>query len=133
MFEGDIYDASIQDLYIGTSKAAQQPKVTIKWVVTSEYSGIEIMTKKEKEKHITTIGENVLETASLQPQAIWKLSGLWKEVTGEPKIPMGDYEVEELETILKEQLVGYACKIQVEPDLTQTPPRMSVVARIPKG
>lgn len=127
VFPGDVYNANIQDLFLGTSKAGA-PKVTIKWVITSEYSGVGKMSKAEKKNFQTVIGENVLESFSLQPQAIWKLSSLYKEVTGD-KLPVGDFTEEELEGILKNALIGYACKLHLEQDESQGQPRMQVMER----
>jgi hypothetical protein len=101
----DTYEASIQDLFYGLSQT-KNPKITMKWVVQSEYSG------KHDKDYQSTIGENVLESYSLQTKAVWKLNSLYKQITGE-KLPMGDYEPEEFTSMIKEALVGAECMIDV--------------------
>ena len=118
----DTYDAQIQDLFTGSSKAGN-PKITVKWVVTSEYSG-----KKTKDYKPTT-GENVLENFSLLPQAVWNLNSLWTEVTGE-KLPHGDYSLEEFGEILKTQLIGAEFKIDVTTSTESGDERSNIVNRM---
>ena len=50
----DTYLAAIQDMFLGESRTGN-PKLTVKWVVRSEYSG------KHGKDYVSTIGENVLE------------------------------------------------------------------------
>lgn len=105
----DTYEVAIQDLFYGISRTSQQPKITIKWVVQSEYSG------KHDKDYISTVGENVLEAYSLQPNAIWKLNGLYKTVTGE-RLPMGDYEPEEFVGMVKDALKGFEAMADIATD-----------------
>jgi len=85
----DTYRATIADVFIGKSKSSGQPKATVKWTITSEYSG-----PTEDEDYVTTVGETVLDTYSLQPQAIWRLNDTYKLLTND-RLPMGDYSDEE--------------------------------------
>lgn len=102
----DTYEAAIQDLFYGISRTSSQPKVTLKWTVQSEYSG------KHDKDYITTVGETVLESYSLQPKALWKLNNLYKLVTGD-RLPHADYEPEEFVQMIKDSLVGSECVIDV--------------------
>lgn len=104
----DTYDVAIQDLFYGQS-AAKQPKLTCKYVVRSECSDKKVTSEP---KYISTIGENVLETFSLQPQALFNLNGFYKQVTGEG-LPMGDFEMEEFVQLLKDTLVGAEGKLDL--------------------
>lgn len=105
----DTYEVAIQDLFYGISKTSQQPKVTIKWVVQSEYSG------KHDKDYQSTVGENVLEAYSLQPNAVWKLNSLYKLATGN-RLPMGDYEPEEFTSMIKDALIGFEAMADVATD-----------------
>lgn len=99
------YEATIADVYMGVSQA-NQPKCTIKYTVTSE---AEDLPKGED----TTIGETVLETFSLQPQAMFRLNDLFKDVTGD-RLPEGDMTEEEFKNLLIENLKGEDMSIVVE-------------------
>jgi hypothetical protein len=104
----DTYDAVIQDMFLGVSKTGN-PKLTVKWLVQSEYTG------EKDEDYISTVGENVLETYSLQPQALWNLNDLYKSVTGD-RLPQGDYDEEEFLEMLKNALLGASMKIRLITD-----------------
>lgn len=103
----DSYEAEIQDIFLGES-ASKNPKATVKYIVLTEYTG-----KKLPEGIETTVGCVLLESFSLQPQAVWKLNGLWKDVKGE-NLPQGDFSKEEFEAMLKEELIGKAFTLLVD-------------------
>lgn len=123
VFQEDTYEARIRDVYVKLSKESQEPKATVSWVVTSEYSG-----KKAKD-HITTVGEVVLETFSLQPQAVWNLNDLYTAATGD-RIPQGEFEGDSFEQLLKNALTGFTCKIRLIQDDYTGSTRMKVEERI---
>ena len=102
----DTYTAAIQDIFGGLSKASNEPKVTVKWVVKTEFSG------DHGEDYKSTIGENVLDTYSLQEKAMFRINGLWKQIKGE-NIPQADYELDEFVNLLKSELVGAEFMIDV--------------------
>jgi len=104
----DTYEAAIQDFFLGKSKEGN-PKLTCKWVITSEYTG------KHGKGYVTTVGENVLDDFSLLPQALWRLNSLYKAITGE-KIPHGDYENEGFLELVKSALVGASGHIELITD-----------------
>jgi len=118
----DTYDATIQDIFYGLSKASDAPKLTVKWVITSEFSG------KQDKNYVSTIGENVLETFSLQPQALWNLNDLYMDVVGEP-LPQGDHEPEAFVAMMKEKLLGAEGKIRIEIDPASGEERSKVAER----
>lgn len=121
----DTYEASIQDIFYGMSKTSGAPKLTVKWVVQSEYSG------KHGEDYVSTVGENVLEAYSLQPNALWKLNNLYKTTTGE-RLPQGDYQPEEFVDMVKNALIGAECLIDVMTDSSQGRERSVVANILPK-
>jgi len=92
-----VANAEISDLIFGTSQA-NKPKMTVKYVITDEMEGL-------GDDEPSAVGENVLETYSLQPQALWKVNDLYKMCTGE-RIPQGDHDKEEFEGMLIDALVG---------------------------
>jgi hypothetical protein len=96
--------AVIDKVMLGMSKG-NQPKATVRWIVTSE-----MHPAGSKE---STIGEVVLETFSLQPQAIWNLNGLYKEATGE-RLPQGDFPPVEFESMLNTALKGHEANLILE-------------------
>lgn len=102
----DTYEAVLQDLFGGISQA-KKPKITVKWLIQSEYSG-----EKGKD-YESTIGQNVLESYSLQENAMWKLNSLYKQVTDE-NLPHQDFEMDELVNFLKDALKGQEFKIDVQ-------------------
>lgn len=97
------YDAEFSDLFLGQSQT-QKPKMTVKYVITSEYDG------PKTDNFKTTIGEPVIETFSLQPQAMFNLNGLYKAVT-DKDIPAREYTDEEFAAFIKEALAGARFKL----------------------
>lgn len=85
--------AIIEKVILGISHNSQQPKATFRYVIS------------EMEGNDEAAGQNVLETFSLQPQAMFNLNDVWKEVTGE-RLPMGEFSKEEFENMLNETLAG---------------------------
>lgn len=84
--------ASLEKLAWGLSQA-KQPKVTFMYTVLDELN--------DDSDQPTTVGERVLETYSLQPQALFKLNDAYKEVAGEG-LPVGDHDPEEFHTMIEE-------------------------------
>ena len=107
----DTYQASLSDWFLGKSKAGQ-PKLTAKWVITSECNDPDVVKDK---KYESTIGADVLDNYSLQPQALWKLNGLYKQVTGE-KLPHGDFDEEGFHQMIKESLLGIEAELDIVTD-----------------
>jgi len=95
-----LYEAQIADCFLGKSQA-NQPKLTVKYTITSEYDGPEAKAKGFE----PTVGATVIESFSLQEQAIWKLNDLYKKVTGE-RIPAGETSEEAFLAAMKKVLVG---------------------------
>ena len=96
--------AAIEGLSLGKSKE-NQPKVTVRYICLTE-----LYPSDSKD---STIGERILETFSLQPQALWRINDLYKEATGE-NIPQGDYEDLELQEILEGDLKGTEWNLLLE-------------------
>lgn len=99
-------EAVLEKIILGTSNA-NKPKATFKYTITKEIEG------NDGEP---TIGETVLETYSLQPQALFNLAGVYKMVTKE-KLPMGDYDQEEFLEILESALCGSTWKLILETEV----------------
>lgn len=97
--------ATVENITLGVSKTSGKPKATVKYLLTSE------MYKPEDNK--TSIGEAVLETFSLQPQALWNINSMFKDCTGSG-LPQGDFDPEELETTLQEGLIGQEFNLILE-------------------
>jgi len=97
-----LYEAELADVFIGKSSTGN-PKATVKYVLTSEYEGKEAKAKDFE----STIGAVVLETFSLQEQAIWNLNDLFKQCTGE-RLPQGDFDEAEFGALLRDAMVGTA-------------------------
>ena len=70
-----------------------------------------------KDSGMTSIGERILETFSLQPQALWNINGLFKEATG-GNIPQGDYEDTDIQEILEDNLKGSEWDLVLATELT---------------
>jgi len=88
--------AVIEGISLGKSKA-DQPKATVRYICLTE-----LYPKGAPE---SSIGERVLETFSLQSQALWRINDLYKEGTGE-NLPQGDYGEAELQELLEGALKG---------------------------
>lgn len=98
--EGE-YQAHIESVMLGRSRTSGQPKVTIRWVVDDgEYAG-----------------KPLLDTYSLQPQALWRLNRLFRRFSGN-RLEHGTYTPEEFESILTDALVGQSANIIVITELT---------------
>lgn len=89
------FEAVISDMFLGKSQA-EQPKITARYTLKSEM---------EAPHEGSTVGETVLESFSLQEQAIWKLNDLYKLITGD-RLPQGDFELEEFFEKIKGACVG---------------------------
>jgi len=88
--------AVIEGISLGKSKA-DQPKATVRYICLTELY--------PKDASESSIGERILETFSLQSQALWRINDLYKEGTGE-SLPQGDYEEAELQELLEGALKG---------------------------
>jgi hypothetical protein len=110
--------AILTNLVIGKSKTGN-PKATAMYTVTSEMF--------EDPSEGTTVGEKVLETFSLQPQALFNINGLYKSVTGE-NIPQGDYDLEEFVNIVLEVVKGQEFNLILEGDITPNGQQITKVA-----
>jgi hypothetical protein len=119
----DTYETQIQDIYLGESKE-KKPKATIKFVTQSEYTG-----PRDKDFQ-SCVGETIIETVSLQAQAIWKLNDYFKGATGE-RLPQGEFDEEEMLNMLKEGLVGSRWNLLVETDTSQGDERTKVKKATP--
>lgn len=107
--------ATIQDIFLGKSKTGN-PKITIKWVVTSElFDG----------DADTSIGDNVLDIYSLTEQALWRLNQLYMDATEEP-LPQGDYSEEEFLDLLKENLIGLEANLILVTDIVNDKERTKI-------
>lgn len=71
-----------------------KPKVTIEFILTEDIPGLEP----------PTTGEKVLESCSLQPQALWKLNIYYKGAK-EEDLPSGDHSFEAFQAIVEEALL----------------------------
>lgn len=99
--------AVLDALFLGTSSTGN-PKATARYIVTSELY--------EDPSEGTSVGENVLETFSLQPQALFNINGLYKAVTGK-NIPQGDYELDEFLNIIEEAVKGQEFNLVLETEI----------------
>lgn len=104
------YSGVLTNLILGKS-AAGNPKLTGMYTITSE--GYDDPTEG------STVGEKVLETFSLLPQALFNINRLYKSVTKE-NIPLGDYEYEDLLIILLDSLKGQEFNLILEQDISPT-------------
>ena len=96
--------AAVEGISLGKSKEGK-PKATVRYVCLTELY--------PKDTPETSIGERILETFSLQPQALWRINDLYKEATG-GNLPQGDYEDPELQEILEEALKGTEWNLLLE-------------------
>jgi hypothetical protein len=99
--------AILSGIFPGTSKS-RQPKLTFKWTINSEMY--------DDPKDGSTVGETVLDTYSLQPQALWRLNEVYKAQTGE-NLPQGDYDIDGLVKILEEELLHEEANLELLTDL----------------
>ena len=102
--------AVLTNMSLGKSKEGN-PKATAMYTVTSEMY--------DDPKEGSTIGEKVLETFSLLPQALFNINGLYKSVTKE-NIPQGDYDFQEFLQIILEALKGQEFNLILEQDISPT-------------
>lgn len=86
--------AELTGVFWGKSQAGQ-PKATLQFTLTEDIEGLEP----------PTTGEKVLESCSLQPQALWKLNSYYKEVTSQD-FPEGDMSVDEFKEMVEGALLG---------------------------
>lgn len=86
--------ATLNKVHWGMSRQ-NKPKVTLEFTLTEDISGIEPPTS----------GEKVLEACSLQPQALWKLNGYYKQQTGED-IPEGNYSKEDFQALIEDAILN---------------------------
>lgn len=96
--------ATLAKIMLGKSKA-NQPKATFKFILLEDM--------KVPFNEPPTTGEVVLDTYSLQPQALFKLNDTYKKVTGE-RIPQGDFDMVEFEDMLNQSLIGTEWMLQLD-------------------
>lgn len=117
-------EATLERIMIGRSKSGQ-PKATFRYVITQELN--------QNPGEPSTVGEVVLETYSLQEQALWRLNATYKEVTGD-RIPQGDYSPEEMEQMLNDALAGSTWTLflanEIPADGSSTEPRTTVKDKV---
>jgi hypothetical protein len=87
--------ATLDKIAWGLSQA-KQPKATFMYTVLDELNSDDGLP--------TTVGERVLETFSLQPQALFKLNDVYKAATDEG-LPVGDYSEEEFHGLIEDALL----------------------------
>jgi len=87
---------ALEKIILGVSKA-NKPKATFRYVI------IEEMENASEGK--STVGATILETYSLQPQALFNLARTYKEATKEA-LPQGDYSEEEFLALISQALCG---------------------------
>jgi hypothetical protein len=108
----DTYEAEVADIFVGESQA-KQPKLTVKFTLLSEYTG------PRGNDFQSCVGEVVLDTFSLQPQAIWRFNDFYKAATGE-RLAMGDWDMEEFEAMMKEALIGRNFNLLLDNEVVPT-------------
>lgn len=100
--------AAIEGVSIGKTREGK-PKATVRYVCLTELY--------PKDAPASSIGERILETFSLQPQALWNINGFYKDATGE-SIPQGDYDDAEFQEILETGLKGTEWSLVLATELT---------------
>lgn len=115
--------ATLEKIMLGKSKGSGQAKATFRFTITDEMDN-------NDDDAPTTVGEAVLETYSLQPQAMFKLNDVYKAVTGE-RIPQGEWSPEEFEQKLNDDLTGTEWDLILDNVVPQgqTEPRTTIVAK----
>lgn len=117
--------ATLEKIMVGKSKSSGQAKATFRYTITEEMEGL-------PDDAPTTVGEAVLETYSLQPQAMFRLNDVYKMVLGE-RLPQGEWTPEEFEERLNEDLCGTEWNLvlenQVPSDGSSTEERTVIVAK----
>lgn len=103
----DTYAASLTDLILGTSSTGN-PKLTAVWVITSEFEG----DWPFDGDRFLTMGEKVLETYSLLPQAIFGLNDLYKAKTGE-QLEHRQVPAEQFAEEMRQALIGMEALLDV--------------------
>ena len=101
--------ASLDKIVWGLSQT-KQPKATFMYTVLDELS-----TDKSQP---TTVGERVLETFSLQPQALFKLNDVYKAATDEG-LPVGDYSEEEFHQLVEDALLETEWQLNLQKGMDQ--------------
>jgi len=117
--------ATLEKIMLGKSKSSGQAKATFRYTITEEMDS-------NPEDAPSTVGEAVLETYSLQPQAMFRLNDVYKAVTGE-RVPQGEWSPEEFEAKLNEDLCGTDWNLvlanQVPSDGSSTEERTTIIAK----
>lgn len=103
------YTAAIKDVIVKAAKTSGAPKAVVRWLLTSEPEG--------GAAEFPTVGETVLDTYSLQEQALWRLNDLHKALTGQ-NIPAEDYDMKDFEVYLNSVFPGQDATLMLvtEPD-----------------
>ncbi len=116
----DTYEAEITDVIFGES-AQQKPKCTIIFTLKSDFTGL------KGDDFRSCIGEKVIDTVSLQPQAMFKINDYFKAATGD-RIPANEdgYDKAEFEELIKENLIGASMSVLLETDSSQGDERTKV-------
>jgi hypothetical protein len=116
----DTYEAEITDIKFGES-AQGKPKCTIIFTLKSDFTGL------KGDDFQSCIGEKVIDTVSLQPQAMFRINDYFKAATGD-RIPANEdgYDKDEFEELINENLIGANMAILLETDTSQGDERTKV-------
>ena len=108
----DTYSAELTDITTKLSKSSQQPVSWFIWTVTSD--PLEPIDEELfPDLQGSTVGKKVLDSYSLQENAIWRLNQIFKILTQENLPTDQDYSMEEFNEMLKERLVGSDVTMQL--------------------
>lgn len=105
--------AMLDKIILGVSQAGK-PKATFRYILTEEMS-------EKMPDGSPTMGAVVLDTVSLQPQALFTLAGIYKQATKENLSELGGktFSEEEFGAILNERLCGTEWNLILKQEIGQ--------------
>ena len=123
----DTYKAVVSDAFHKIAGSGK-PVCYFRWTLKSECTKPNII---KDPNYISTVGEAVLDSYSLQEQAFWRIASDLETLTGE-SLPEGDYDSEDPVKMIKENVVGCEASIRLEVETTNKGNQRMKVAEIIK-
>ena len=115
MMPEDTYTAELDKITTKISKNSGQPVTWVAWTITSDPAE-PINEDEYPDLQGSTVGKKVLESYSLQEQAVWRLNTLFKLATQENLPTDQDFSLEEFNSMLEERLVGFEATLVLVQD-----------------
>ena len=103
LIPASVYSATFKEAFVGTS-AAKQPKMTVRWIITSE--------PQDGPADPPTTVETLLDSYSLQENSMWRFNKTFRSLT-DKNLPQDDFDEQTFQAFVNENLAGMEATLDV--------------------